>query len=95
MVDAGLEPAQLLAQRRRQRVFADADHALAEVVHHDGRVAAHAGLQLVQRAAALLAHLGNALLHHGQRRAHAFEQDVVLALDVVVQRGLAHMELLI
>jgi hypothetical protein len=68
-VDDRLETAQLFLQGIGQRVFADANHAPAEVLRDHARIDAHRGLELVDGTASRGAHLGDADLHQVERGA--------------------------
>ena len=92
LVDGGLEAAQLLAAFGGHLLVAHADQAHAEVHGDDARIHLHAGHELVDGLAACGAGCVDAFEHHRQPLAHALQQDLVLVLHVVVQRGLGHVQ---
>lgn len=85
-VDAAFERAQGAAAFFGQRLFADADHAHAEIHGDDADIGGHHRHQLLISAAAMADHVVRGGIEPFQPDAHALEQDLFLVLDVIVNR---------
>ena len=93
LVDARLELLDLAAHRRAQVLVLGLHHAPAEVGRDGLRIALDDVREALARTAGGIADLLEALHDLVQAGAEALEQELLLVLDVVIDRRLGHVEL--